>query len=198
MNLTFAHRKATQVLNFFARKQSGRINKLKALKLVFFADRYHLRLYGRPITNDRYLAMSYGPVASSCKDLAEMSEFLGSDEQAYAEQYLAPSGHDYESREEVETDEFSQTDLEALEFAWKEYGNRDGFKLADETHQFPEWQRHEVRLASPYESRVPMNYSDFLENPPEGVDPLPALTSEEQVDRRGQLEELHSVESLWR
>ena len=72
MNLTFAHRKATQALNFFALSASGRMNKLKALKLVFFADRYHLRLYGRPITNDRYLAMKYGPVASSCKDLAEM------------------------------------------------------------------------------------------------------------------------------
>ena len=83
MNLTFAHRKATQALNYFARQSSGRLNKLKALKLIYFADRYHLRTYGRPITNDRYLAMEYGPVASSCKDLAEMSEFLGKEEREY-------------------------------------------------------------------------------------------------------------------
>ncbi|MCB1234479.1 MAG: SocA family protein, partial [Verrucomicrobiae bacterium] len=107
MNLTFAHRKATQALNFFARKETGRINKLKALKLVFFADRCHLRRYGRPITNDRYLAMNYGPVASSCKDLAEMSEFLGSEERAYAEQYLAPDRHDYLSVGEIDEREFS-------------------------------------------------------------------------------------------
>lgn len=198
MNLTFAHRKATQALNFFARKQSGRINKLKALKLVYFADRCHLRRYGRPITNDRYLAMNYGPVASSCKDLAEMSEFLGSEERAYAEQYLAPVGHDFESRAEIDQREFSQTDLEALEFAWDHYGARDPFKLADETHGFPEWKQHEARLASPYESRVPMSYGDFLENPPAGVDALPALSEEEQADLRAQLEELHAVESLWR
>lgn len=198
MNLTFAHRKATQALNFFARKESGRINKLKALKLVFFADRYHLRSYGRPITNDRYLAMNYGPVASSCKDLAEMSEFLGGEERIYAVQFLAPSGHDFASKAEVDTREFSETDLEALEFAWREYGNRDGFKLADETHQYPEWKQHEARLASPYESRVSMRYADFLENPPFGVDKLPPLTAEEQADLRKQLEELHAVESLWR
>jgi len=198
MNLTFAHRKATQALTFFARKQAGKISKLKALKLIYFADRYHLRSYGRPITNDRYLAMNYGPVASSCKDLAEMSEFLGSEERNYAEQYLAPSGHDYEAVADPDVSEFSATDQEALEFAWKEYGSRDGFKLADESHEFPEWKQHEARLASPQESRVPMRYPDFLENPPEGTDKLPPLTPEEQEDLRAQLEELHAVESLWR
>lgn len=198
MNLSFAHRKATQALNFFARQGTGQINKLKALKLVYFADRCHLRRYGRPITNDRYLAMNYGPVASSCKDLAEMSEFLGEEERDYAERYLAPAGHDYRSKQEVDESEFSQTDLEALEFAWREYGAGDGFRLADETHQFPEWKKHEARLSSPYESRVPMRYLDFLENPPPGIDRLPPLDPEEQADLREQIDELHAIESLWR
>jgi len=57
MSLAFAHRKATQALNVLARNSGGTISKLKALKLVFFADRYHLRKYGRAIINDRYFAM---------------------------------------------------------------------------------------------------------------------------------------------
>mgnify|MGYP001817648078 CR=1 FL=1 len=174
------------------------MNKLKALKLVYFADRYHLRNYGRPITNDRYVAMNYGPVASACKDLAEMSEFLGDEERAYSERFLVPSKHDYQSKAEVDASEFSETDLEALEFTWREYGTKDGFVLADETHLFPEWKRHEIRLASPYESRVPMHYTDFLENPAEGVDRLPPLSEEDRNDLREQLEELHSIESIWR
>lgn len=198
MNLTFAHRKATQMLNFFALEQSGKINKLKALKLVFFADRYHLRQYGRPISNDRYLAMNFGPVASSCKDLAEMSDFLGTEEKRYAEQYLEPNGHDYQSKSDSDHSEFSETDLEALEFVWNEYGPRGEFELANLTHQFPEWKQHEARLQSPDESRVPMRYTDFLKNPPAGVDPLPPLSEEEQEDLHQQLEELHSIESLWR
>ncbi len=198
MNLTFPHRKETLAFNFLSLQAGGRWNKLKALKLVYFADRCHLRRYGRPITNDRYLAMEYGPVASSCKDLAEMSEFLGREETEYARRFLAPAGHDYTSVGEVDVDEFSQTDLEALEFAWSEYGHKDGFKLAEETHLFPEWKRHEARLGSPYESRVPMAYGDFFENPPAGVDRLPPLSPDEQADLREQLDELHSVESLWR
>ena len=49
---------------------------LSDIKLIFFADRYHIRKYGRPITNDEYLAMDFGPVNSGVKDIAEMSGFL--------------------------------------------------------------------------------------------------------------------------
>ena len=69
MPFSFSHRKATQALNFFAQRAGGSINKMKALKLVYFADRYHLRKYGRPVVGDEYLAMNYGPVASGTKDL---------------------------------------------------------------------------------------------------------------------------------
>lgn len=59
----FAYRKAAQALNYFAIQNGGEIEKLQALKLIYFADRYHLRKYGRPITNDQYWAMNFGPVA---------------------------------------------------------------------------------------------------------------------------------------
>lgn len=198
MNLTFAHKKATQALNYFASQSAGEINKLKALKLIYFADRYHLRTYGRPITNDRYLAMNYGPVASSCKDLAEMSDFLGSEESDYAKRFLSPSGHDYKSIAKSDTSEFSETDLEALAFAWSKYGNMSEFDLAEKTHQFPEWKQHEDRLQSPSESRIPMHYKDFIDNPPKGVDSLEPLSPDTQEDLRDQIDELHTIESVWR
>lgn len=198
MIFSFSHRKATQALNFFARQNGGRINKLKALKLVYFADRHHLRSFGRPITNDRYLAMNYGPVASSCKDLAEMSEFLGKQERSYAGEFLKPeSKHEFSSIKEVEIQNLSQTDLASLAFAWEHYGNKKGFDLAELTHQFPEWKRHEAQLALEEVSRVDMSYVDFIENPPEGVDKMPLLSLEEQEDLREELVEIASVERLW-
>ena len=54
-DIPFDYKKAVQAINFFARKNGGKITKLEVLKLIFFADRYHLRKYGRPITNDQYL-----------------------------------------------------------------------------------------------------------------------------------------------
>ena len=87
MILSFDYKKTTQALNFFARKNDCKQNKLKALKLIFFADRYHIRKFGRPITNDKYEAMEYGPVPSNAKDLAEMNDFLGAEERVYAKIY---------------------------------------------------------------------------------------------------------------
>ena len=123
MPFSFSHRKATQALNFFARKAGGRINKMKALKLVYFADRYHLRKYGRPVVGDEYLAMNYGPVASGTKDLAEMSDFLGTEEARYAKRFIEPSetGIRFTSLANVDEKVFSASDREALAFAWRRW-----------------------------------------------------------------------------
>lgn len=198
MTLTFSHRKATQTLNFFARKAGGQINKMKALKLVFFADRYHLRQYGRPVTNDEYLAMEYGPVPSGCKELAEMSDYLDMHERGYAEKFLQRSSqYDFSSVADVEARVFSQSDLEALDFAWQNFGRFDQFRLAEITHAFPEWKRHEVALKSPDVSRIPMSYRHFLDNAPAEVDPAPALSPKDRQLRDEEIEELQTIESLW-
>ena len=62
--------KTVQVLNWLARRNGGRIGKLRAMKLVFFADRYHLRKHGRMVTEDEYWAMKYGPVPSTTHQAA--------------------------------------------------------------------------------------------------------------------------------
>src|SRR5436309_1054504 len=173
MPFSFSHRKATQALNFFARKAGGRINKMKALKLVYFADRYHLRKYGRPVVGDEYLAMTYGPVASGTKDLAEMSDFLGEEEAHYAKKFIQPSesGHAYRSVAGMDEKVFSQSDREALQFAWERFGRVEKYTLAQITHRYPDWKKHESALKSKVVTRVPMNYRDFLEDPEGNADP---------------------------
>src|SRR5437870_7439541 len=150
MPFSFSHRKATQALNFFARKSGGSINKMKALKLVYFADRYHLRKYGRPVVGDEYVAMNYGPVASGTKDLAEMSDFLGEEEERYAKRFIRPaeSAITYASIHDVDEKVLSESDREALEFAWKRFGHVEKYTLAKLTHRYPDWKRHESSLRS--------------------------------------------------
>src|SRR5437870_4748342 len=167
MPFSFSHRKATQALNFFARKAGGRINKMKSLKLVYFADRYHLRKYGRPVVGDEYLAMNYGPVATGTKDVAEMSDFLGEEEARYARKFIEPSesGFAYSSVAEVDEKVFSESDREALRFAWAGFGRIKEFDLSKLTHRYPDWKKHEAALKSKVVTRVPMNYRDFLQDP---------------------------------
>ena len=66
------HRKIVQALNYFAEKQpNNTMNRMKALKLLWLADRYHLRQYGRMISEDDYFAIQYGPISSSAKDILD-------------------------------------------------------------------------------------------------------------------------------
>lgn len=191
----FAYKKAAQAINYFALQNGGEIAKLHTLKLVYFADRYHLRKYGRPITNDQYWAMQFGPVASGVKEIFELDS-LSHAERHYAEEFLAKGRKEYSVRSlsGVDTSVFSQSDREALLFAWITFGKNP--KIVEKTHQYPEWKRHEAAIAGGC-TRVPMDYLDFLDDPPANVNPCYVLQDEERAARREQLRELHEVAALW-
>jgi len=158
----FDFRKVTQVLNYLARELGGTINKLKAIKLIYLADKYHLRKYGRLVTGDQYIAMKLGPVQSGVKDIADLSDFLGSEERDYASIFISKEGHDIGSIREVDYDELSQTDIEALDFVLERFGNFRDSDLIKLTHRGYEWRRHENELK--LRSRVSMDIIDFFED----------------------------------
>jgi uncharacterized phage-associated protein len=189
---------STQALNTFAIMAGGSINKMKALKPVYFADRYHLRRYGRPIIGDEYLAMNYGPVPSGTKDLAEMSEFLGEEEASYGRAFLRPlDRYMFGSEQPVEERVFSASDREALEWAWRRFGDQEEFTLAALTHRDPEWKRHEEQLAAKLVSRAAMNYRDFLDDPPPDVEPCHPLSPEQRAAIAEGISELAAFQRLW-
>lgn len=167
MLLEFDHKKATQAVNYLVRKEGGQIDKLKLIKLVYFADRYHIRRYGRPIANDAYIAMPLGPVASSVKDIVEFSDYLDVAEREYATTYLGRGGLEniVVSILDVDTDVFSKSELEALDFAYNEFGNNSAPDLVNITHRYPEWDKFKSALDSKETTRELMSYSDFFKNP---------------------------------
>lgn len=200
-NLPFNYKKSVQAVNFFALKNGGNINKLYVLKLIYFADRFHLRKYGRPITNDQYWAMQYGPVASSVKEIVEL-DALGA-ERHYAKEFLRkgnPNAGEQEfivkSEKPVDDNIFSESDVEALEFAWNTFGQKL-LHLVNITHKYPEWKNHETALNSEH-TRVQMNYLDFFDDPEPGCEPCCTLDEEEREARRNVFREVNEIENLWR
>lgn len=197
MSRLFDYRKATQALNFFAIAAGGRIDMIRALKLVFFADRYHLRKYGRPVTNDTYFAMRLGPVPSGVKDIASQSSFVDETECEYAKRFVSTREQNkIASIAPVEERALSATDLEALEFAWGNFGYTER-GICEITHVYPEWAKHSSELESRVASRVEMDYRDFLDDPEEDVDPCFALSEEQRSDRKSVLEETEAFASRW-
>ena len=197
IHLTFDYQKATQALVFFAEKAGQRINKMKALKLVYFADRYHLRKYGCPITNDEYFAMRLGPVASGVKDLLEMSDFLGAEEKDYVARFLTPGDRlAIAVTRPFEPEVLALTEIEALTFAWETFGGYDEFALSELTHKYPEWKKHEHRLEMA--SRIRMKFEDFLDDPDDpAIEKCYALSLADKHDTLEELQERSRLEALW-
>jgi uncharacterized phage-associated protein len=200
MLLEFDYKKATQAINYLAKKEGGQIDKLKLIKLVYFADRYHLRRYGRPMVNDAYLAMPLGPVGSSVKDIAEFSDFLDEEERGYAEKYLARGVRDNTVVSVANVDDaiFSRSELEALDFAYHEFGAQSASSLVKITHQYPEWDKFRRALESKETTREQMSYSDFFNNPSNESGDKFALTGDVLAASKELFEEDYKIAEYWK
>lgn len=168
----FNYKKATQSLNFFSIKEGGTINKMKSIKLVWLADRLHLRTHARTITGDSYFAMKNGPVPSSTRDILEQNDIaLSDDELQYSAQFISITDKfTFSSKENIDTNVFSQTDLEALDAISNLYGKYTKYKLRDLSHEFPEWKKFQSALENKVSSRFPMNELDFFFDAPKDAD----------------------------
>lgn len=157
----FNYKKSVQAFNLLAHLEGGMINKMKALKLIWLADRLHLRIYGRPIISDRYVAMKHGPVASSSRDILEgNSRSFTDDVIGYASGFILPVNKEYRSVADVDEKVFSRTDIDCLKRVYESFGNMDKYDIRDFTHLFPEWSDPQSKGLK----AIPMNYEDFFKN----------------------------------
>lgn len=112
------------------------LDQYKMVKLLYLADREHLRRFGRPITFDKYVAMPFGPVASAAFDLLRGKQALGID----------PSDLPFEMRKhdkffvvdhpkrEIDRSIFSKSDLMILDQTADKYGAMSFDQLYKLTH----------------------------------------------------------------
>jgi uncharacterized phage-associated protein len=161
----FTFIKSIQLLAYFSNKEGGRLDKLKALKLVWAAERYHLRNFGKTIINDDFFAMQYGPVPSFTKDMVEGGNTLSDKESEYRDQYLKTiSGISFKAIQKFDDSVFSENALEAMDRAYHSFKRYNGFQLADITHLYPEWSKFS-HLIPKVHSRIDMDYIDFFNDP---------------------------------
>lgn len=176
------YKKVTQTINYLIRKDSlaSGINELKIIKLIWASDRYHLRKYARTVSGDDYYAMKNGPVGSMIKDVAEFCDNsysnLVSDNFPYIGSFIKfEKNNEYallSSINDVDYKELSKTDIEALDFAWNNFGSFDSNTLIEITHKYPEWKKHEDTITRNCGGREKINQADFFLNPSVNDDPF--------------------------
>jgi len=161
----FNYKKSVQSLSFLAYKSGGNLNKMKAIKLIWLADRLHLRKYGRSITGDEYYALPNGPVPSATRDVLESSNFIEDTATQYAAGYIEEiDKYNYKAIAEGNYNVFSQSDLDVLEKIFDVFNCYDHFALSEFSHEFPEWKKHESALKMKLSSRFRIETLDFFMN----------------------------------
>ena len=160
--------KIVMMINWFARQSHGKsVDKLELLKLVYMADRYHLRKYGRLISGDTYYAMQLGPVPSVAKMICDARDNLTAEQREIADGYLEVDGNDIHSKKASCKNYFCESELEALQRTlWKaQLVRRSGESLPDFTHHFPEWKSKKRFLKTPNSKRK-LDPVDFFKELP--------------------------------
>ena len=160
-----------QALYYIGKKIDRPVDKITALKIVYFADRYHLRKYARMITDDKYYAMEFGPVASFTKDLLVQNDFTCSEkDKKYIKSFININKDQYTPvSKELDLDMLSESEIEALDFAiekiFRSYCKENQRNMKDLTHQYPEWKKFEKIIESGEAKRVDIDIRDFFDNP---------------------------------
>jgi uncharacterized phage-associated protein len=141
IRFNFDESKALEALVYVARAWDG-ITPFYLSKVLFFADRNHLRAFGRPVTGDSYIAMVDGPVPSRAYDIVKGNlDFFGDPEaiQAALKIDRDASYHRVSAKRDPNVDLLSETDVAALNEAVSFCRGKSFTYLSSLTHQEPAW-----------------------------------------------------------
>jgi uncharacterized phage-associated protein len=144
--MSYEPRKAAQMIAYLILKSGeGKLNVLKAIKLVYLVDRESIKRFGFPVLDEKRCSMPHGPVNSMTygyvagdydPDLTGWSEFL-----LDRENHNIALANDAIQADDL--DELSDADIECADAVWEAFGRMNQWQLRDWTHNphnVPEWE----------------------------------------------------------
>jgi uncharacterized phage-associated protein len=157
LRFQFDEKKGVEALTYIASKWPG-ITAFFASKVLFFAEKYHLNRYARPIVADTFIAMPSGPVPSTLYDFIKGRLDNAGDPEAITnalsvarDPYLRVS-----ARRNADTEVLSPSDLECLDEAIAFCRGRGFGTLSNLTHQERAWLEAQVN--------GPMDYAAMIDD----------------------------------
>ena len=134
------------------------LDKLRAVKLLYFIDRECLLSDGAPVLGDRYIAMEFGPVPSRSYDLLKAVE---NNEITDSSIHIKSPGRypKYGSTTPPDLKWFSDFEIEVIENIISKYGHLSGIRLSDISHKHKAWTESHRNAPVDYE----LFFADDLE-----------------------------------
>jgi uncharacterized phage-associated protein len=139
MQFLYNPRKAAQAAAYLVSLNSGQMDMLSLLKILYLSDRKSLSERGRPITGDAMVSMPHGPVLSRIYDSMKCGPEEGQI-QPWNE-YLTERENNTISLRQANppTEELSQFERDILEGTLAQYGGFGPWELRAITHSLPEY-----------------------------------------------------------
>lgn len=104
-------------------------------KILYFAERKHLSKFGKPITDDNYVAMKFGPVPSNGFDIINCCKG-GSFEESITEasKLITTRGYKVTAIQEADLDWLSKSEIDCLDESIEENKGLSFVQLTDKSH----------------------------------------------------------------
>lgn len=157
LRFQFDEKKGVEALTYIASKWPG-VTAFFAAKVLFFAEKYHLNRYARPIVADTFIAMPAGPVPSTLYDFIKgRLESAGDPEAIQAALSIERNPYPkVTARREADLNALSPSDLECLDEALAFCRVRGFGALSSLTHQEKAWQSAQAN--------GPMDYAAMIDD----------------------------------
>jgi len=164
-------KKITNAIKFFKDKNVLNLGKTKLMKLLFFADKYHLQKYGKPIFNDKYFKLPYGPIPTLTLNIIDsINEKENYDLQKYTKEFLQDievivnddNQTEFRAKNDFIEDYFSESELEILRMVADKFKNINAKDISNLSHNLPEYQKSQMNEIIEY-SDMAINQKDYIE-----------------------------------
>ena len=136
-NTLFEREKSMEAVLYIAQKIGGRKDMHKIFKTLYFADKAHLSRYGRSITGDSYIAMSYGPVPSKTDDIFKAvrgDSYFSNRAEELKGYFHFINKYVIEADKDADLDYLSDTDVECLDYAINKCKGKTFGELTEMSH----------------------------------------------------------------
>lgn len=167
VRISYSVEKALQALYYFQSKAQV-TDKMSLIKLLFFADRFHVRNLCIPMLCDSYTAMRQGPVCSRTYDLIKKGQYfdyLPALQKRFVSKNLSCKKQTIVTVLDTGSDCLSLSDKMALDFSIEHFSRFERKDLSKISHAYPEWSRYKTILETEFSNAEEMSYIDFFDNP---------------------------------
>lgn len=173
-DLDFERVKAALVY-FAADPRVTGLDKYKAGKLLFLAEKYYVVRYASPLFGDDYRALRHGPVPQNTLDLlheltsgntnqprvAALAKVLAVD--------FVPRYPQLRAKVARDLNDYSEAERDALEITVVRHGNKTFAELQGLTHEMPAWKNVWAPSPESDQKAFDIRYEDFFDEDSDAI-----------------------------